>query len=124
MRLEPRLRYNASWSLLPGLSKPVLPPSFDVAFSFAGEQREYVESTYNCLQRHRITVFYDKAQTASLWGKNLYEYVTDIYQNKARFCVVFLSRDYAKKLWTKHELKSMQARAFRDSREYILPRTL
>jgi hypothetical protein len=35
--------------------------------------------------------------------------------------VVFLSRQYAEKLWTKHELKSMQACAFQESREYILP---
>jgi hypothetical protein len=54
-------------------------------------------------------------------GKNLYEYLSDVYTKQARYCVVFLSRQYAGKLWTKQELKSMQARAFQESREYILP---
>ncbi len=32
-----------------------------------------------------------------------------------------LSDHYAKKLWTRHELKQAQARAFREKQEYILP---
>ena len=95
--------------------------TYDIAFSFAGEQRTYVQETYESLKRQDISVFYDAAQVSSLWGKNLYEYLSDIYTNQARYCVVFLSREYARKLWTKHELKSMQARAFQESREYILP---
>jgi len=35
--------------------------------------------------------------------------------------VVFLSQSYAKKLWTRHELKQAQARAFMEHKEYILP---
>ena len=35
--------------------------------------------------------------------------------------VIFLSRAYADKLWTRHELKAAQARAFADAAEYILP---
>ena len=35
--------------------------------------------------------------------------------------MVFLSRDYAQKLWTRHELKAAQARAFKESEEYLLP---
>src|SRR5262249_13107748 len=37
------------------------------------------------------------------------------------YCVIFVSRHYAGKLWPKHELKQAQARAFQESREYILP---
>lgn len=47
--------------------------------------------------------------------------MSDIYSEKARFCVVFLSKDYAQKLWTRHELKAAQARAFKESEEYLLP---
>jgi hypothetical protein len=35
--------------------------------------------------------------------------------------VVFLSQDYARKLWTQHELKAAQARAFKEAEEYLLP---
>jgi hypothetical protein len=34
---------------------------------------------------------------------------------------MFISEHYAKKVWTNHERKSMQERAFRESEEYILP---
>jgi len=44
-----------------------------------------------------------------------------MYQDKARYCIILVSQSYAKKLWTRHELKQAQTRAFRESREYILP---
>lgn len=94
---------------------------YDVAFSFAGEQRPYVEKVYDILTSRGIRVFYDGGQVASLWGKDLYQYLTDIYSGRARYCVVFLSQDYARKLWTRHELKAAQARAFKESEEYLLP---
>ena len=94
---------------------------YDVAFSFAGEEREYVDQTFLSLDNKGIKVFYDRNHAANLWGQDLYQYLSDIYQNKAKYCVVFLSENYAKKLWTRHELKSIQARAFQESREYILP---
>lgn len=38
-----------------------------------------------------------------------------------RYCVIFISKFYAKKLWTNHEKRSAQARAFNENKEYILP---
>ncbi|SHJ49057.1 toll/interleukin-1 receptor domain-containing protein [Aquimarina spongiae] len=94
---------------------------YDVALSFAGENRVYVDEVANSLKEKGIKVFYDAFEEASLWGKNLYEYLSDIYQNKARYTVMFISNFYNEKLWTNHERVSMQARAFQESREYILP---
>jgi len=39
----------------------------------------------------------------------------------AYYCVIFISRHYSQKLWTNHERRSAQARAFRENREYVLP---
>lgn len=50
-----------------------------------------------------------------------YQHLDEIYRKRARYCVIFISESYAKKLWTTHELRSAQARAFEDHREYILP---
>ncbi|AXT57559.1 TIR domain-containing protein [Aquimarina sp. MMG015] len=94
---------------------------YDVALSFAGENRAYVEKVANSLKTKGVKVFYDLFEEANLWGKNLYEYLSEIYQNKARYTVLFVSSFYNKKLWTNHERVSMQARAFQESREYILP---
>jgi hypothetical protein len=94
---------------------------FDVAFSFAGEERDYVEKTVHALEARGVKVFYDRNQEVNLWGKDLYQYLSDVYQHQAKYCVTFLSRNYAAKAWTKHELKIIQARAFQEAREYILP---
>ena len=68
-----------------------------------------------------ITVFYDLFEEASLWGKNLYDYLSEIYQDKALFTIMFISEHYARKMWTNHERQAMQARAFQEHQEYILP---
>ena len=94
---------------------------FDIALSFAGEDREYVERVATLLQQIGVSVFYDSFEEANLWGKNLYDYLSDIYKNQARYTIVFISESYNKKLWTNHERQSMQSRAFQENKEYILP---
>ncbi len=94
---------------------------YDVALSVAKEDRDYADALANILQLHGIKVFYDKYNKSNLWGKNLYTHLSDIYQNKAQYCVMFLSKHYANTLWTNHERDAAQARAFREKQEYILP---
>ena len=94
---------------------------YHVALSFAGEDRAYVEKVAKQLTSRGVDVFYDKFEEANLWGKNLYTYLRDIYENKAIFTVMFVSKHYRSKLWTNHERESAQARAFSESAEYILP---
>jgi len=104
-------------------SKETIHPEFeyDVTISFAGEDRKFARQLAEELKKHGIRVFYDEFETATLWGKNLYEYLSDIYQNKARACIMLLSKHYATKSWTNLERKNAQARAFRENLEYILP---
>ena len=95
--------------------------AYDVCFSFAGENRTYVERVVRYLKDKNVRVFYDTDEQANLWGKDLIEHLDNLYQNQARFCVMFVSEAYARKLWTVHERKSAQARAFANTEEYILP---
>ncbi|HEY1840164.1 MAG TPA: TIR domain-containing protein [Mycobacterium sp.] len=94
---------------------------WDVALSFAGEQRDYVEKVAESLKSRGIRVFYDNFEKIHLWGKNLYEHLDYIYRKAASYAVVFISDDYARKVWTTHERRSAQARAFEENEEYILP---
>lgn len=94
---------------------------YDVALSFAGQDRSYAHALAEVLRGRGLNVFYDTYEKSTLWGKNLYTYLSDIYQNKARYCVMFLSQYYAEKLWTNHEREAAQARAFEENEEYILP---
>jgi hypothetical protein len=94
---------------------------YHVALSFAGEDREYVEIVANNLRDSGVNVFYDLFEEHNLWGKDLYGHLSSVYKDQALYTVMFVSKWYKKKLWGNHERKSAQARAFSESREYILP---
>lgn len=94
---------------------------YDIAISFAGEDRDVAAQIAVGLDTAGVNVFYDEYEKADLWGKDLYEYLADIYANHARFCIMLLSQNYERKLWTNHERKNAQARAFQEKEEYILP---
>lgn len=96
-------------------------PSYDVALSFAGEDRDYVNDVAHALQQAGVRVFFDEFEEAALWGKDLYTHLIDVYRRRALYTVIFISRHYGQKLWTKLEFKAAASRAFEDSREYILP---
>ena len=94
---------------------------YDVALSFAGEDRKHAKALADLLQLGGYSSFYDENELANLWGKNLYDYLSSVYKDRARYCVMFLSEHYGRKLWTNHERQNAQARAFQENREYILP---
>src|SRR5882724_10999934 len=94
---------------------------YDVCLSFAGENRRIVQSVATRLATEGVRVFYDEYEKADLWGKDLYSHLDEVYSSAARYCVLFISKYYAKKLWANHERKSAQARAFKQHVEYILP---
>jgi len=94
---------------------------YDVAISFAGEDRNIAQQLADELIKKNIRVFYDDFEKADLWGKNLYEHLSQIYTDAARYCVMLLSKNYSEKSWTNLERQSAQARAFREKNEYILP---
>jgi len=94
---------------------------YDIALSFAGEDRAIVDELAATLAEEGVRVFYDNYEKAQLWGKDLYQHLQIVYKDRARYCIVFVSEAYAKKVWTRHELKQAQARAFKENKEYILP---
>ena len=94
---------------------------YDIALSYAGEDRDHAEALANELRSRGVKVFYDNYEKSDMVGKNLYTHLSDVYSNKALYCVMFLSQHYANKQWTKHEREAAQARAFGADEEYILP---
>ncbi len=94
---------------------------FDVTLSFAEEDRPFVARVARILKSKGLNLFYDKYALIDSWGLNLYEHLDDVYRNRARYCVIFISEHYRKKLWTEHERESAQARAFLKNETYILP---
>jgi len=94
---------------------------YDIAVSFAGEDREVVQQYCDIVSSKSLKVFYDKYERIGLWGANLYDKLDEVYRIKALCCVIFISTNYAVKVWTNHERKSAQARALQENREYVLP---
>jgi hypothetical protein len=95
--------------------------SYDIAISFAGEDRGLASDIAAGLVTKGLNVFYDEYAEAELWGKELYVHLTKVYRDDSKFCLMLLSTNYAKKQWTSHERRAAQARAFVENREYILP---
>lgn len=95
---------------------------YDVAFSFAGTERPQAEELARLARNAGLVVFYDNFYPEQLWGKNLVDHFDRIYRKESRFCVMFLSREYAERMWTSHERRSATARALQEKgNEYILP---
>lgn len=97
--------------------------TYDVCLSFAGEQRDYVELIATELKKAGLNVFYDADEDVApkLWGRDLGEYLDYVYRKGSRFCLMFISEDYAQKAWTTHERRSALARVVDEGAEYVLP---
>jgi photosystem II stability/assembly factor-like uncharacterized protein len=94
--------------------------TYDVAISFAGEDRPTAEELARVLLQRGVIVFYDKDNKAELWGINLPDQLKEIYRNRARFCVLLISAHYPNKQYTRLELKAARERASSQP-DYIIP---
>jgi hypothetical protein len=101
--------------------KSVEPFDYDVAISFAGEDREIAEILANKLRMMGVKVFYDRFYQSNLWGKKLTKHFQEIYGPRTRFVVVLISKYYPIKDWTDFEFSIMRKEAKKRRLEFILP---
>jgi len=94
---------------------------WDVALSFAGAQRDYVEQVAEALKARGVRCFYDADEQIELWGRYLADELPVIYGEQAAAVVMFVSAEYAAREWTRLERQAALARAVRERREYVLP---
>jgi hypothetical protein len=98
------------------------PYKYDVAFSFAGEDRALVETLDNAAKSEGFSTFYDKDQSVALWGSDLSVTLDDVYRKQSRYCVILISAAYVKKMWPAAERRSILARFIQErGRQYVLP---
>ena len=96
-------------------------PKYQVALSFAGEQRDYVEEVARHLQSRPIDVFYDGFEKVDLWGRSAVEAFHEAFAEKSAYVVMFISEAYVSKAWPNHERRSALSRMIEEEDEYILP---
>jgi hypothetical protein len=92
---------------------------YDVALSYAGEDREQARELAKRIQTAGYSVFYDEFE--ELWGEDLSVKLHEVYGKQSRFCVIFVSKHYLKKPWTNVERKVVLARAMQHDATYLLP---
>ena len=95
--------------------------NYQVALSFAGEQRSYVEEVAMHLRHRSTEVFYDGFEQANLWGRSGAEAFYDAFARQSAFVVMFISKEYLEKPWTRHERRSALSRMTHEDRAFILP---
>ena len=94
---------------------------WDVALSFAGEQRDYVGQVAAALKARGVRCFYDADEQVRLWGTHLAEELPRIYAEESAAVVVFISADYAGREWTRLERRAAFSRAVAEAGVYVLP---
>jgi hypothetical protein len=102
--------------------RTTMPERFDVAISFAGQDRETAKRLATLTREAGFRVFFDEFFPEDLWGADLGKFFDEVFRLRARYCVILVSRQYADREWTEHERRSAVARAIKEKgADYILP---
>ena len=98
------------WASRAGPKTNLADHQFDVALSFPGEAREYVEEVAKNLERllGPDRYFYDKNYTAQLARPSLDTFLQSIYRDRSRMVVVFAGGDYQLKDWCGIEFRAVR----------------
>jgi len=99
----------------------VSPFEYDVALSFAGEDRDIARKLFKALESRNVKVFFDEVEKHILWGKNLRDYFSKVYGPKSRYIIPLISKSYPDKDWPDYELYIAKEEAKKREGEFILP---
>lgn len=83
---------------------------YDLALSFAGEDREYAEKLYDFLSDEDLAVFYDLAEQPRILTRDVEAFLQPIYESKARYVVAVLGETFGLKRWTLFESGAFRER--------------
>lgn len=83
---------------------------YDIALSFAGEERSVADKFFKKLSLEEVSVFYDKNEQSRILAEDVEEYLGPIYRSEARFIIVLLSKNYPPKVWTRFESSNFTTR--------------
>ena len=95
--------------------------AFDVAVSFASEDREFVAEIVSQVMSASARVFCDSDFSAGIRGEELPGHLDKVYRSKTPHAVIFISRFYAEKMWVRYERRAVLVGALENSGLQILP---
>lgn len=87
---------------------------FDLAVSFSGKDRDYVLAVVNEIKKYipEENIFYDCDYSEELAGKDLFEYLREVYAEKSRYVMCFFSSEYNRSNWARVEASAVKDRLF------------
>jgi hypothetical protein len=94
---------------------------YHLAFSFAGEQRDYVSRTKEECEDIGLEVMYDLDRGADMWGDDFITQQRQIYSARTLFVVAFISADYLRKPVPRDEFRAAMWTDVQRGGGYILP---
>jgi hypothetical protein len=106
---DPALHYyikHLDWKVLYkecGFKKSSRSYQFDIALSFAGENRELASHIANLLRASDVEVFYDEYYEANYLGKAWTEQFKNIFANDSRTVLCILDKNHQQKIWPTFE---------------------
>ena len=95
--------------------------TYDIAVSFAGEHRDYVEQTVEACRELHLRVFYDRNMNNEWWGKNFIREQRKVYGSQTRYFVPFISSEYLAKPIPMDEFSAAMMTAVKQGDGYVLP---
>ncbi len=96
--------------------------TYEVALSFAGEDRSFAEAVAKGLHAAGVKVFYDDFYAEELWGEDLAVKLREVYHSSSQFCIMVISEHYVDKMWPSHERQQAIERMITErGKAYVLP---
>jgi hypothetical protein len=91
---------------------------YDLAISFAGENRELARRFANKFEIFDVNVFFDELYESNLLGKALSKQFTRIFNDDSAFVLCLLDKYHKEKVWTTFERETFKKRV---AEEAIIP---
>lgn len=114
--------FTSSWDVGPAVETGGMEDKqYDIAVSFAGEQRDYVERVVAACKQRGLVVFYDRDKNNDWWGGNFIRQQRTVYSSRTRFFVPFISNEYLSRPIPMDEFSSAMMTAVKQGDGYILP---
>lgn len=93
---------------------------YDVVFSLAGEQKKFSQEIKDLFAESGLNCWIYTEQEAELAGADLTSYLQDLFMKQSKFCLIIISQDYVKKIWTGLERQYIFSKWMKDNK-YIIP---
>ena len=94
---------------------------YDVAISFAEEDKEIAERIAKSCEKLGLKPYFYEDESAENWGENLFNIIVNRYRDTARFALILISQHYIKKRWANIERQIIQGVTREQDTAYLLP---